>query len=154
MKYGNVLRQLPIEPRVHITMKDFSVSIIDQQFIASIIPRWSKYPGQKIRYKLADFSICTQKHFYAILTNNGQYHKYDNTVSTSCTSLTNSYRFTTWHFPPFERAQRQDTSSFVGNSARGYSGKEIPIMVSPDIGNATCNGTSPVANNSTVSSVL
>ena len=64
--------QLPIEI-VHITMKDFSVSIIDQQFTIN-------HDQQTLRYKLADFSICTQKHFYAILTNNGQYHKYDNTV--------------------------------------------------------------------------
>ena len=35
----------------------------------------------------------------------------------------------------------------VRNSARGYSGNAMPIMVSPDIGNATCNGTPPVANN-------
>ena len=50
--------------------------------------------------------------------------------------------------PPdiFESAQRQGTSNIVGNSARGYSGNVIPIMVSPDNGNATCNGTPPVVN--------
>ena len=49
------------------------------------------------------------------------------------------------HLQFFESAQRQGTSNLVGTSARGYSGNAIPIMVSPDIGNATCNGTSPVA---------
>ena len=37
-------------------------------------------------------------------------------------------------------------TELVGTSARGYSGNAIPIMVSPDNGNATCNGISPVAN--------
>ena len=46
----------------------------------------------------------------------------------------------------FGCAQRQGTSNLVGTSALGYSGNAIPIMVSPDEGNATCNGTSPVAN--------
>ncbi len=50
----------------------------------------------------------------------------------------------------FESAQRQGTSNLVGTSARGYSGNAIPIMVSPDNGNATCNGISPVANDKAV----
>ena len=60
---------LPIELG-HITMKDFSVSKIDQQFTIN-------HDQQTLHYKLAGFSICTQKHFYAILANNGQYRKYD-----------------------------------------------------------------------------
>ena len=45
-----------------------------------------------------------------------------------------------------ESAQRQGTSDLVATSARGYSGNATPIMVSPDIGNANCNGTSPVVS--------
>ena len=43
-----------------------------------------------------------------------------------------------------ESAQRQGTANLVGSSARRYSGNAIPIMVIPEIGNATCKGTSPV----------
>ena len=45
----------------------------------------------------------------------------------------------------FERSQMQSTSNLVGTYAQSYSVNAIPIMVSPDIGNATSNGTSPVA---------
>ena len=89
-----------------ITMKDL-VDKIDQQFTIN-------HDQQTLHYKLTGFFLCTQKHFYAILANNGQYRKYDclrnpltepwdytpsldqsTPYSTSCTYLTNSYRFTT-----------------------------------------------------------
>ena len=54
----------------HIVMKDFSVSKIDQHFTIS-------HNEQTLYYKLAGFSICTNKHFYSILNNNGQLCKYD-----------------------------------------------------------------------------
>ena len=152
---------LPIELCQICNYERLSVSKIDQQFTIN--------HDQQTYYKLAGFSICTQKHFNAILANKGQYRNYDGLeilllnhgsmtpsfdqltlYSTSCPSLTNSYRFTTLHFPPFER---QGTSNFVGNSARGYSGNAIPIMESPDIGNANCYGTPPVANNPAISIV-
>ena len=60
---------LPIELG-HITMKDSSVSKIDQQFTIN-------HDQQTLYYKLAGFSICTQKDFYAILANNWQYRKYN-----------------------------------------------------------------------------
>ena len=60
---------LPIELG-HIVMKDFSVSKIDQHFTIS-------HNEQTLYYKLAGFSICTNKHFYSILNNNGQLCKYD-----------------------------------------------------------------------------
>ena len=53
----------------------------------------------------------------------------------------------------FESAQSQGTSNFVGTSARGYSGNAIPIMVSPDNGNLTCNGISPVAKDELSSTI-
>ena len=97
---------LPIELG-HITMKDFSVSKIDQHFTIS-------HDQRTLQYNLAGFTICTSKHFYSILNNNGQLIKYDGLrnpllnhgtttpsldqsipYSTSCTSLTNSLRFIT-----------------------------------------------------------
>ena len=74
--------------------------------------------------------------------------------STTCTLLTNSSC-------SVESAQRQGIpSNLVGAIARGYLGNAIPIMVSPDIGNATRNVKSPVPidsdffQHSTTSSVL
>ena len=91
----------------HIIMKDFSVSKIDQQFTIN-------HDKKTLHYKLAGSSMCTQKHFYAIIANNEQYRKYDglrnpltepwdydtfvgsiNIVFYLCLSLPNSYRFTT-----------------------------------------------------------
>ena len=60
---------LPIELG-HITMKDFSVSKIDQHFTIS-------HDQRTLQYNLAGFTICTSKHFYSILNNNGQLYKYD-----------------------------------------------------------------------------
>ena len=63
--------------------------------------------------------------------------------STSCTLLTNSSSYSV------ESTQRQGIqSNLVGTTARGYSGNAIPIMASPDNGNATRNGMSPVATDS------
>ena len=60
---------LPIELG-HIMMKDFSVSKVDQQFTIS-------HNQRTLHYKLAGLTICTQRHFYSILNDNGQLCKYD-----------------------------------------------------------------------------
>ena len=51
-------------------MKDFSVSKIDQHVTIS-------HDQRTLQYNLAGFTICTSKHFYSILNNNGQLYKYD-----------------------------------------------------------------------------
>ena len=73
--------------------------------------------------------------------------------STSCISLTNYLLFIHGTFT-IEGPQRQGTSNFVGNSARSYYCIILLIIVSPDIGNATYNSTSPVANGSNIPSAL
>ena len=51
-------------------MKNYFVSKIDQHFTIS-------HDQQTLQYNLAGFTICTSKHFYSILNNNGQLYKYD-----------------------------------------------------------------------------
>ena len=58
---------LPIELG-NITMKNFSVSKIDQYFTISHTQRTLQYNS--------GFTFCTSKHFYSILNKNGQLHKF------------------------------------------------------------------------------
>ena len=53
----------------HITMKDF--------YIQNRPTFYHESRSTTLQYNLAGFTICTSKHFYSILNNNGQLYRYD-----------------------------------------------------------------------------
>ena len=73
-----------------------------------------------------------ERHLLTSLTSNDDYPQYLNSQNNIRLNI-NDLR------------KRRSKDNLVGSSARGYSGNGIPIMVSPDNGNATCNCISPVA---------
>ena len=69
-KFESVPTLLTIEIGHLPELKNLTISNIDQQITIS-------HDHLILYYQLASFSIFFQNHFYSMLWNNGQFHKYD-----------------------------------------------------------------------------